>query len=237
MNRLWNRLNLSSDGAKLGPDGVSVSQVIEALEAGLGWLEVIKGLKLTSADLVAAIVYEFLGDDQSLGLPLVTDNPSRPKLRAALTEASLLEVAPEAHKADRLCLAAGLLQVADFWDASHEAAQAADDLGEKQFSPYWHGITHRREPDPGNASYWFRRVGRHPLYETLCLATQGILDAEQDRVMLDRLCHGGVWDSPAFIDLCSRARSGTKQEALARRLQRIEMITLLEATASGLMAI
>ena len=61
----------------------------------------------------------------------------------------------------RLALAAGLLQIHDFWDASHEAAQEADDLGERDFSAYWHGIAHRREPDAGNASYWFRRVGRH----------------------------------------------------------------------------
>ena len=61
----------------------------------------------------------------------------------------------------RLALAAGLLQIHDFWDASHDAAQRADDQGEREFSAYWHGIAHRREPDAGNAAYWFRRVGRH----------------------------------------------------------------------------
>ena len=32
---------------------------------------------------------------------------------------------------------------------------------------YWHGIMHRMEGDAYNAGYWFRRVGRHPVFPAL----------------------------------------------------------------------
>ncbi len=118
----------------------------------------------------------------------------------------------------------------DFWDASHEAAQKADDLGERDFSAYWHGIAHRREPDPGNASYWFRRVGRHPLFPSLAEAARPLLERQGDASLTGRLLSGGGWNPSAMIDLCSEAKSGTPRESLARRLQRLEMWLLLEAT-------
>jgi hypothetical protein len=130
-------------------------------------------------------------------------------------------------------MAAGLLQVFDFWDASHEAAQQADDLGERASSAYWHGIAHRREPDPGNAAYWFRRVGHHPLFAPLAEAAAPLLDTHGDAALTARLLSRG-WDAMAMIDLCTQAKPGTPREALARRLQRLEMWMLLEATFAKL---
>jgi hypothetical protein len=125
-----------------------------------------------------------------------------------------------------------LLQIHDFWEASHEAAQQAGDLGESSFSAYWHGLAHRREPDAGNAAYWFRRVGRHSLYTQLAEAAIPVL---ANSALADRVVRKGAWDPHAFIDACTSARHGHEEERLARRLQRLEMAILLDATAGAVL--
>ena len=160
------------------------------------------------------------------GPPLVQESPRRPKLKTAASAAALAALFPKSSRTSRLALAAGLLQILDFWDESHHAAQEADDLGERQFAAYWHAIAHRREPDPGNAAYWFRRVGRHPVFEPLAATVQSWTDADAT----SRLLRNGSWDPSAFSDLC-RADSG--YESVAKRIQTLEMTLLLDATASA----
>jgi hypothetical protein len=133
-------------------------------------------------------------------------------------------------------LSAALLQIHDFWVASHEAAQQADDLGERRFSAYWHGIAHRREPDAGNAAYWFRRVGRHSVFPSIGGQAQPLLEEHGDAALTSRLLEQGGWNPMAMIDLCTQAPSGSPQETIARKLQRLEMQLLLDATASSVFA-
>ncbi len=234
MGVLQDRLVMDGDRQRLRSEGSAVSDVIARLEAGEQPAALVRSGALVPADVVAAIAFDALGGDDSPGLPLVQAKPRLPRLERALSEPAWVAVFPGVASRLRLALAAGLLQVYDFWDASHEAAQKADDLGERDFSAYWHGIAHRREPDASNSAYWFRRVGRHPLFTPLANAARPLLDQHGDTSLAARLISGGGWNASAMIDLCTEAKAGTPREALARRLQRLEMWLLLEATFAAL---
>jgi len=233
MGALRSRLNYNDGDACLKDRGTSASQVKSRLVRGELLSAVLAALSLDPADLIALLAADALGDDQSLGPTLVQASPRAPKLLPQLSEAAWALVFPKSPRTSRLNLASGLLLVHDFWDASHTAAQEADDLGEREFSAYWHGIAHRREPDAGNANYWFRRVGRHPVFAPLSEEARPLLEEHGDPQLTKRLSGGG-WNPSAMIELCTQAPAGTPDETLARRLQRLEMWVLLEATIAGL---
>ena len=217
-----------------GTAGEASARAGHRLGSGEGWKSVAKGLGLDAVDLIAAVARIGLGGDGSEGPGLVQGPPEHPQLKKALTDDALAGLIPDAPRTARLALAAGLLQILDFWDAGHTAAQSADDLGERATSAYWHMIAHRREPDAGNALYWAKRVGRHPTFEALAEAARPVLEAHDDPALIDRLMPGGAWSPAALIDLATRARTGTPLATLARRLQRLEMIHLLDATVEAL---
>jgi len=231
MGSLWERLNGVGGEARLrGGSALPVAEIIARLEAG----ESAGISELAAVDLLASLAFAALGGDDALGPALIQQAPPRPRLKTALEEPAVAMLLPGASRPARLALAAGLLQIHDFWDSSHEAAQAADDLGERGFSAYWHGIAHRREPDAGNAAYWFRRVGRHAVSGLLAQAARPILERHGDDRWTVRLVGGDAWNSQAMIDLCTGARPGSDQETLARRLQRLEMQLLLDATVDAI---
>jgi hypothetical protein len=210
-------------------------EVMARLEAGESLADLAGSTGLGAVDLVAAIARVGLGEGGSDGPALVQQSPAHPRLVKALSEGSLAGLLPKASRPTRLALASGLLQILDAWDAGHAAAQDADDLGERSTAAYWHLIAHRREPDPGNALYWARRVGRHPIHQSLAEAAGPILKAQGEPNLAARLVPGGTWSPSAMIDLTNQARPGTPTETLARRLQRLEMVALLEASFDALM--
>lgn len=236
MGVLTDRLILDGAEYRLRSDGRAVRDLIDRLESGERPAAAIAPGAINAADMIAALALEALGPEGTLGPSLVQARPPRPRLERILLEPAWADVFLDAPRPARLALCAGLLQVFDFWDASHEAAQQADDQGERGSSAYWHGIAHRREPDPGNAAYWFRRVGRHPVFAALSEAARPLLDEDGDRAFTSRLLASGGWDAMAMIDLCTRAEAGTPREALARRVQRVEMWLLLDASFAAVAA-
>lgn len=186
------------------------------------------------SSVIAAIA--LAGSGRDLGPFLRQGSPVRSRLSGAASEASLSKLFPRAKRPNLLALSAGLLQILDEWHASHEAAQLADDLGETEFSAYWHAIAHRREPDPGNAGYWFRRVGRHAAFEPISQSVRAILETSTDSRLENALTPNGLWDPMAFVRFSGEAarKPGSSDEALARRIQRAEMLILLDLTCEAL---
>ncbi len=136
--------------------------------------------------------------------------------------------------ADAVALSAGLWQMNDFLDRSHQLSQSIEGEGKHSAGDYWHAINHRREPDYGNSKYWFRRVGRHAIFPALAEESRHVLagcKAAEAEDWAARLTGRG-WDPFAFVDLCEaavRERDSELAEA-ARTIQLVEMTLLLAST-------
>lgn len=117
---------------------------------------------------------ELAGLIEQAAMPSLVSGPSDPGLTKWLRDAdNRRTLSPKSLAA--IWLVAGDL------DASHTISQSIDDAD----GSFWHGIMHRREGDYGNAKYWFRRIGKHPV--------------------LDRLAQGPYGAPYAFVDAVQRS--------------------------------
>lgn len=133
-----------------------------------------------------------------------------------------------ANQPDAQAILAGLLLWNDDLHASHAISQSIEGKGRHVAGDYWHAIMHRREPDYGNAKYWFRRAGTHPIHTELAERAATYLKGTPWR----KAANNGVWDAARFVDACREAeQNGDSESVLAlRRCQSDEMLLLLEHT-------
>lgn len=119
----------------------------------------------------------------------------------------------------RLALAGLFLRFSCLHEA-HEIAQSAENAD----GSYWHAIMHRMEGDEFNSGYWFRRVGKHPIFPSLAAAarTFGYPSADQ-------------WDPYGFTRYCHETaeKKPGRDESLARRVQLAEWKLLFEYCAGS----
>ena len=151
--------------------------------------------------------------------PWRRDTCSSPEALARLRATNAAALFPTARAPE-----AALAGLHLYFSCLEECHTLAQDIATAEGS-YWHAIMHRQEPDPGNAGYWFRRVGAHPIFPAL-----------RDAAARLGYAAGAQWDPLAFIDACERRAAeapAPREEGVALRVQLAEWQLLFDYCAAG----
>jgi hypothetical protein len=175
--------------------------------------------------LYTPIIDELLADKRLNVLgPGHPNEAARDKLRGLTVETAFAgQNIRDAEMAS--CCLAGLWLYHDFIDEGHGICQ---DIATPSGS-YWHGIVHRREPDYGNAKYWFRHLGPHEIFAALHQAAAALCKEHPSGPEAAFLAGQSAWDPFAFVDLCEQVERGrSTAEVLCRHVQAREWELLFD---------
>ena len=151
-------------------------------------------------------------------------NSSVKHLLETLDVATLFKASDVADGMANCCISALWLRH-DFLDQSHQISQSIDSCE----GSYWHGIMHRREPDPCNAKYWFRKVGDHAVFPQLHRHASELAESMEHDAAADFLASQDAWSPDRFIDLCTQVRLGkSASEELCQQIQAREWELLFD---------
>jgi len=148
---------------------------------------------------------------------VLPENELRTKVDAWLAQQSFARRAANQFRAGAL-----------LWHDHHDAAHAIVQDDPSAEGSFLHAILHRREPDPANAAYWFRRAGNHPVCATIGKRAAELLDGYEFKRWRDLLVPGGRWSPEAFVDAAYVANPSEYIHPIFQRIQRIEMQALLD---------
>jgi hypothetical protein len=162
------------------------------------------------------------GDGERL-IPLVAGQGSSEEAARKLSQSTAAKLFAKSYSPD-----AALSGLWLYFSCFEEAHRIAQDLHTPEGS-FWHAILHRQEPDYGNAAYWFRRVGTHPVFAQLFKETEEIVIRHPEAEFRP----GSSWDPFAFVMFCERARQqpGSPSERAALEIQRAEWQLLFDYCA------
>jgi hypothetical protein len=179
---------------------------------------------LSSSHTFTEPVAAVLAAAESTPLELTQSGVCDRKTAHRLTSSRAAELFPGAS--DPEAAVSGLLLLLGCWEESHRISQ---EIPSPEGS-YWHAIAHRMEPDSANAGYWFRRVGNHPIFESLRQRAAQILGNGDAAAW--KLKPG--WDPFLFLQWCDEARAEPRsaKERVAREIQMAEWELLFQWCAT-----
>lgn len=213
-----------------------LAPIDQAIRAGVSPVEIVRQNLAGQLDVASVIAVRGLEHVAGQGVPLQKGKPLDEQIQPFLVSSFWERLLPGARQTAVLNLSAGLLQIYDFWEESHAAAQRADDLGEHRISAHWHAICHRREPDPGNANYWWARVGKNPLATAMTELIHNSLAEHPAPIknVAEKLLDRGQYSDRAMVAQSMAVKPGSEEANFLRLIQKYEMLLLFDLTLDQL---